>query len=119
MVPAPGSGSKNDFSPGQWCNLNAFLARLTALSQSIPAFDFSLYAIWTLRSALEGTEKAPSVDEDAAKVWLTYAKDIIERLSQEEKTFDGKMAKGGDKYKDRDWRGFNAQRLEIWQAALQ
>jgi hypothetical protein len=78
-----------------------------------------LYAIWTLRSAFEGTDKASPADEDTAKVWLTYAKDIIVRLSREEKTFDGKMARGGDKYKDKDWRGFNTQRLEIWQAALQ
>ncbi|TVY92557.1 hypothetical protein LAWI1_G001620 [Lachnellula willkommii] len=74
--------------------------------------------VWTLRSAFEGTEGPSSTDVDAAKVWFLYAKDMIERLSREEKTFDGKKAKGGEKYKDKEWRGFNPQRLEVWEAAL-
>ncbi|TVY21112.1 hypothetical protein LARI1_G001961 [Lachnellula arida] len=115
---APGSGCRNGLSAEQWCNLNAFAARLTSVSESIPAFDFSLYAVWTLRTAFEGTEGPSSTDADAAKVWFLYAKDIIERLSWEEKTFHGKKAKGGEKYKDEEWRGFNPQRLEVWEAAL-
>jgi len=115
---APGNGCKNDFSAEQWCNLNAFAARLTAVSQSIPVLDFSLYAIWTLRSAFEGTDEPSSADVDAAKVWFLYARDTIKRLGREEKIFDGKKAKGGDKYKDKEWRGFNPQRLEVWEAAL-
>ncbi|TVY58089.1 hypothetical protein LSUE1_G009216 [Lachnellula suecica] len=116
---AAGSSSKNDFSAEQWCNLNAFVARLSSLSESIPAFDFTLYGIWTMRSAFEGTNKGSPADEDAAKVWFIYAKDTIEKLSREEKTFDGKIAQGGDKYKDQEWRGFNSKRLDIWQAAVQ
>jgi hypothetical protein len=115
---APGTGSKDDLSTTQWCNINGFLARLTSFSSSIPLFDFSLYAIWTLRSAFESTNDVPAAEKDAAKVWFLYAEDTIDRLSREEKTFDGKIAKAGDKFKDRDWRGFNAQRMEIWQAAL-
>ncbi|TVY53513.1 hypothetical protein LCER1_G003426 [Lachnellula cervina] len=115
---APGSGCRNDLSAEQWCNLNAFAARLTSVSQSIPAFDFSLYAIWTLRSAFEGTDEPSLTDADAGKVWFLYAKDTIGRLSGEEKIFDGKKAKSGDKYEDKEWRGFSPERLEVWEAAL-
>jgi hypothetical protein len=118
MESAPGSGSKDDFSAQQWTNLNAFAARLTSLSSSMPAFDFSLYAIWTLRTALEGTNDAPDGNIEAAKAWFTYAKDPIEKLSKEGKNFDGKIARAGDKYKEKEWRGFNVERLETWRAGL-
>ncbi|KAH6672164.1 hypothetical protein B0J14DRAFT_68293 [Halenospora varia] len=116
---APGTGNKDDFSAEQWSNLNAFVARLTALSTSTPAFDFSLYAIWTLRSAFEGTNKVSSADIEAAKVWFKYAKHIVEQLSHEKKTFEGPIAKGGDKYRNKEWKGFSDERLAVWQAALQ
>ncbi|KAG4436188.1 hypothetical protein IFR05_008348, partial [Cadophora sp. M221] len=75
---APGSGSKDDFSATEWANLNAFVARLTALSLSIPTFDFSLYAIWTMRSAFEGNEPNDAA-VDAAKMWFLYAGELIEQ----------------------------------------
>jgi hypothetical protein len=111
----PSTDNKNAFSEEQWTNLNAFVARLTALSSSIPAFDFSLYAIWTMRTAFEGDE-IPESHVEAAKVWFLYAEETMERLSREEKTFDGKVAVGGDRFKDKEWRGFSAERLEVWRA---
>jgi hypothetical protein len=118
-ISAPGTGSKDDFSEDQWANLNAFIARLTSLSSSIPAFDFSLYAIWTLRAALEGTDVAASRLFPAAKVWFLYASQRIEQLSKEGKKFDGKIASAGVKYKNKAWNGFNTERLNIWQSAIQ
>ncbi|CAG8954380.1 hypothetical protein HYFRA_00006006 [Hymenoscyphus fraxineus] len=118
---APGTGDKNELPAEQWSNLNAFLARLTSHSPSIPAFDFSLYAIWQLRSAFEDESGGSEADVDAAKLWFVYAKGLIEKLSKEGKSFDGnnnKIARGGDKYRDREWKGFNLERLEIWQNAL-
>lgn len=111
--PAPNSGSKDDFSAEEWVNLNAFAARLTALS--IPAFDFSLYAIWTMRSAFEGNEPTDEAAE-AAKVWFLYAGDVIERLSEEGKSFDGMIAKPGEKFREKAWRGFCVERLGVWRA---
>jgi hypothetical protein len=119
MHTAPGTGNSNDFDDGQWCNINAFLARLTALLPAVPQFDYSLYALWTLRSACEGVGEAASADVDAARLWFVYARDVIETLSHGEKAFEGKIAVAGDKFVDRDWRGFNDQRLEIWRAALE
>ena len=115
--PAPNSGSKDDFSTSEWTNLNAFVARLTALSLSlsIPAFDFSLYAIWTLRSAYEKSETDAAAVE-AAKIWFVYAEEAMEKLSHDEKSFEGPIAKAGEKYADREWKGFNEKRLAVWRA---
>lgn len=93
------------------------MARITSLSASVPAFDFSLYAIWVLRPAFEETEPKPS-DIDAAKMWFLYAEDIIEDLSRQERQFDGRMARPGGKYEYKGWVGFNPERLKIWQTAL-
>ncbi|KAG9248255.1 hypothetical protein BJ878DRAFT_413222 [Calycina marina] len=114
----PGSGSQRCFTPEQWTNINAFVARLTALSSSLPVFDYSLYAIWSLRAVFEETE----VDEalaSAGEVWLQYSRAAIEKLSCAEKTFEGRLAAPGSKFRDKDWVGFNMERLGIWQAALE
>ncbi|OBT40170.1 hypothetical protein VE00_08809 [Pseudogymnoascus sp. WSF 3629] len=114
---APGTGSANDFSASQWKNINGFLARLTSLSSSTPAFDFSMFGLWTLRSASEANEPSPA-DVDAGKVWFEYAEDVLTKLSKEEKSFPAKVGAGGGSYADKEWTGFNPQRLEVWQAAL-
>lgn len=119
IEPAPGSDSNSEFSPDQWTNINAFVARLTAISPSKSVLDFSLYAIWTLRLTLEETEDVEIKDLSSARVWFLYAKDVLEKLSKDLKTFDGNMAKPGYKFKEKDWRGFTLERLEIWRAALQ
>ncbi|KAH8593783.1 hypothetical protein B0O99DRAFT_595895 [Bisporella sp. PMI_857] len=111
------SGSKSDFPADQWVNLNSFIAQLTALSSSSPPFDFSLYAIWALRAAAE--QEAPQkADVDAGKLWLSNARELIEKLGAEEKKFDGALARPGEKYKEKKWAGFTAERLEIWKEAL-
>lgn len=93
------------------------MARLTALSLSlsIPVFDFSLYAIWTLRSAYEQNETDATAVE-AAKMWFLYAKEAMEKLSHDGKSFEGPIAKAGEKYADRDWKGFSEERLVVWKA---
>ncbi|KFY21738.1 hypothetical protein V493_07159 [Pseudogymnoascus sp. VKM F-4281 (FW-2241)] len=115
---APSTGSADDFSASQWRNINAFLARLTSLSPSTPAFDFSMFGLWTLRSAFEGTNEPSPADVDAANVWFEYAEDVLTKLSKEGKSFPAKVGAGGGSYADKEWTGFNPQRLEVWQAAL-
>ncbi|KAK7524953.1 uncharacterized protein IWZ02DRAFT_375007 [Phyllosticta citriasiana] len=103
-----------------WVNINAFAARLTAAN----VCDFSLYAIWTLREALEDPETSKiAVETDptalhAAAVWLEYAAESIRSLSREEKAFDGKMAKPGQSLKDKEWRGFCQERWQEWARRL-
>jgi hypothetical protein len=113
----PGTNNENAFSSPQWQNLNAFFARLTATSSLIPAFDFSLYALWTLRAAFEDQEPTPA-NIDAGKMWFLYAGEMLEKLSREEKGFDGRMGREGSRYEGKNWKGFNAERLGIWKQGV-
>ncbi|RGP78800.1 hypothetical protein FLONG3_2998 [Fusarium longipes] len=102
-------------------NINAFFARVNAAGIS----DFTLYAIWTLREALED----PAADQiaqqtsskllKAASVWFIYAADSLKSATKEGKKFDGKMAKPGVSLKDQaEWRGFCEDRWKTWQDRL-
>ncbi|KAL6914804.1 hypothetical protein FSST1_012564 [Fusarium sambucinum] len=102
-------------------NINAFFARITAAGID----DFTLYAIWTLRDAIED----PAADEiaqktsprllKAASVWFIYAGDSLAKATKEGKQFDGKMAKPGASLEDgAEWRGFCDDRWKAWQERM-
>jgi hypothetical protein len=59
-------------SAQSWANLNAFAAQLTAVG-----IDFSIYAIWALREALE--EDGPEIEQvlPAAVQWLRHAGPVL------------------------------------------
>lgn len=63
--------------------------------------------------ALEEPDSA-DVALEAAAVWLIYSSSSIHQLCQEGKTFDGKVAKPGSLFRDREWRGFSFDRWTIW-----
>ncbi|KFY23019.1 hypothetical protein V493_06157 [Pseudogymnoascus sp. VKM F-4281 (FW-2241)] len=111
-------GFNTDYSASQWHNLNAFIARLTSLSPSTPEFDFSLFGLWTLKSAFEGTNEGSPADADAAKLWFMYAEDVLTNMSNEGKSFPNKLGAGGTNFADKDWTGFNTERIEVWKSAL-
>ncbi|QPC80207.1 hypothetical protein HYE68_010959 [Fusarium pseudograminearum] len=102
-------------------NINAFFARVTAAGVD----DFTLYAIWTLREAIED----PAADEiaqktspkllKAASVWFIYAGDSLAKATKEGKQFDGNMAKPGASLHDgAEWRGFCDDRWKAWQQRM-
>lgn len=98
-----------------WLNLNAWTATLVATVQAkgLTSPDFSLYCIWTVRMALE--EEGPAdVTLEAAAMWFLYASSSIYQLCMAGKTFDGKIAKPGIVFKDREWRGFSQSRWATW-----
>ncbi|KAG9723619.1 hypothetical protein KCU73_g13659, partial [Aureobasidium melanogenum] len=115
-----------------WINVNAFVARLTAVAinqhggerQGYSALDYSLYGIWSLRSALEEErENSPgknTIDASvgAAAVWLVYAGLTLKGLSDSNKTYSGKVAKPGSKFKDQEWRGYTKDRWQTWAKEL-
>ncbi|KAF5547572.1 heterokaryon incompatibility protein het-E-1 [Fusarium phyllophilum] len=101
-------------------NINGFFARATAAGVD----DLGLFAIWTLREALED----PAADKisatspkllKASSVWFIYAADALAKASQDGEQFDGKVAKPGaslTEFKDEaGWRGFNNDRWKVWQ----
>ncbi|KAF5722363.1 hypothetical protein FMUND_2875 [Fusarium mundagurra] len=100
-------------------NINGFFARATAAGVD----DLSLFAIWTLREALED----PAADKisatppkllKASSVWFIYATEALAKASKDGKQFDGKIAKPGTsltEFKDEaGWRGFNNDRWKVW-----
>lgn len=97
-------------------NINAFFARVTAAGID----DFGLYAIWTLREALEDPAAGDIAEQTspellkAASVWFVYASDILLKATKEGRQFDGKMAKPGASLKDSEWRGFRQDRWNTW-----
>ncbi|KAG4255781.1 hypothetical protein FPRO03_04729 [Fusarium proliferatum] len=100
-------------------NINGFFARATAAGVD----DLSLFAIWTLREALEDPA-ADKISETSTKllkassVWFIYAADALAKASKDGKQFDGKVAKPGAslaEFKDEaGWRGFNNDRWKVW-----
>ncbi|KAF5252823.1 hypothetical protein FANTH_2147 [Fusarium anthophilum] len=104
-------------------NITGFFARATAAGVN----DLSLFAIWTLREALEDpaadkiSETSPKLLK-ASSVWLIYAADTLANASKDGKQFDGKVAKPGaslSELKDEaGWRGFNNDRWKVWQDRL-
>ncbi|KAI5236193.1 hypothetical protein E4T42_09529 [Aureobasidium subglaciale] len=115
-----------------WINVNAFVARLTAAAVNehggerpgYNALDFSLYGIWSLRSAFEeelsNLPGKTTVDASlgAAAVWILYAGPTLKGLSDSEKSFSGKVAKPGFNCKDKEWRGFAKERWQLWAKEL-
>jgi hypothetical protein len=98
-----------------WLNLNAFAARLTA-SQVV---DLSLYAIWTMRDALEtplGEIETASRDQTlrAAALWIELCGERLRSLEQvwEVHPTKGDPARGGPLYNGPH--GFCGQRWEFW-----
>ncbi|WYZ43993.1 hypothetical protein EsH8_VII_000429 [Colletotrichum jinshuiense] len=107
-----------------WDNLSAFAAQLTAradLNDPQDPFDFSLYGLWTLRTAFE--EEHPADADTAAAVrqaylWIIYSGDALQKLSAKDREFDGKTAKAGGKFGDREWKGLNDERWGVWADAF-
>ncbi|KAH7116546.1 hypothetical protein B0J13DRAFT_590379 [Dactylonectria estremocensis] len=101
-------------------NLNAFYARITATN----VHDLGLYAIWIIREALEDPEEGKIAKETspdllhAASVWFVYAAESLATLSEDQKQFDGKIARPGKSLLARQdeagWKGFSSDRWQIW-----
>lgn len=99
----------------KWVDLNAWTATLVASvhAKGLSSPDFSLYGIWTIRMALEEPDAA-DVALEAAAVWFIYSSSSMHQLCQEETTFEGKVAKPGSLFRDREWRGFSVDRWTAW-----
>ena len=114
VLPAATSDSDRQ-SKDRWINLNAWTATLVATihTKGLPSPDFSLYGIWTIRMALEEPDISDVALETAA-MWFVHASPCIHRLCQDGKQFDGKVAKPGSLFRDREWRGFSLDRWRAW-----
>jgi hypothetical protein len=110
----------------KWENWAAFLAQLTARAKADDPqdpFDFSVYALWAMRTAFEEThpEEPSAVSASAsasavkhAAVWVRYGGPRLRKLCDEGRTLDGNMGAARGKYAGRGWKGFDEERWKVW-----
>ncbi|CAK4030267.1 Hypothetical predicted protein [Lecanosticta acicola] len=110
----PAGQNSDQHSKDHWINLNAFTAALLA-SDPNDSLDLSLFGLWSTRMALEESHKAPDAVVAAAAAWFAFAGPSIWKFSQQGKSFDGKVAKPGSAFSEREWRGFSQERWIAWQ----
>lgn len=100
-----------------WKNLNKFTALLTATG--IKSLDYSLYALWQMRNALEEDKFEHPENEDwlnlevsAAAQWIFFAGEELFRFSEED------SLRGCEKHNNapggRRWKGSHGYSLERW-----
>lgn len=100
--------------------MNAFTATLVSSlhSSAVDRPDYSLFAIWTIRTALEDQDQPDDVSIAAAAVWLVYGASAIYDFSQQSKSFDGKVAAPGALFSGQNWTGFSSSRWDVWRQRL-
>jgi hypothetical protein len=103
-------------SAGTWANLNAFAAQLT-----MAGVDFSLYAIWALREALEedSPELAPVLP--AAVEWLRHAGPVLASLAVQSAADAHGRDQAGRLCREAGLadRGFSVGRWNFWRRRLE
>ncbi|KAK4120311.1 hypothetical protein N657DRAFT_580017 [Parathielavia appendiculata] len=108
----------------KWENWAALLAKLTSLARSDNPqhpFDFSLFGLWTMRTAFEGAPLETAALASAVKhadIWVRYSGERLRRLCRDGRTFQGNSGVAGSKYADRGWRGFSKERWTAWRDEL-
>ncbi|CAI4220076.1 unnamed protein product [Parascedosporium putredinis] len=103
-----------------WNNKTAFLAHLTALSnpsEAGDAFNYSLYALWAMRSAFE--EDSPRDESYVpavrnAAIWILLAGKALRSVSSENVAVSDNTGAPGSKFSDKAWKGFSEERWAVW-----
>ncbi|KAK4038596.1 hypothetical protein C8A01DRAFT_47797 [Parachaetomium inaequale] len=102
----------------QWENWTAFLAQLTAqwADDARPGgADFSMFALWALRAALEADGGAASQTAvRLAALWVCYAGAHLRKLSADGHALPARCGVPDGKYDGHDWWGFNEDRWRAW-----
>ncbi|KAK4124390.1 hypothetical protein N657DRAFT_644614 [Parathielavia appendiculata] len=104
----------------EWENEAAFMARLSA--QSSPGLDLSLYGLWMLRAAFEEEDGAPTeLSRTAVRIaamWICFAGEQLRKKSAHGETLAHNLGVSRGKYREREWRGFNEDRWQVWKDGL-
>lgn len=111
------AAQKDEEIARMWANANAFAARVTASASAFDGsdpLDFSLYAIWALRTALEDKDDVPEATVRAAAMWILHAGQQLRSQSKDQRSFQGKSARAGNKYPAKEWNGFEMDRWRSW-----
>jgi len=107
-------------SRDHWININAFSAILAAKAHASTNDqpDLSLFALWTLRTALEESDSPANVSLSAAAVWFIHAAPALWDFAQQKKSFQGKIAAPGSLKSEAGWTGYSGERWQSWSEAL-
>lgn len=54
----------------------------------------------------------------SAAVWFIYTAQAMWALCQQQKTFEGKLAKPGPEFATREWRGYEKDRWTSWEVGF-
>lgn len=106
-----------DLRREQWTRANAFVARL--VTKQCKALDYEVYAIHTMRAALEDERHADElwINVPAAAVWVLYAGNFLFR-SQREWVFvpeEGNLEGRSVAYGGPLWQGKTGSCIERWE----
>ncbi|KAI7203893.1 hypothetical protein KC316_g963 [Hortaea werneckii] len=107
----------------QFAKLNIFVAMLT--KTRLPAFDFSSFALWTMRAALETTADEVRPDQPldawvpAAAAWIRVTGDQVFRWDHEYPSGPrvGASDKGGPLWQGKH--GFCYERWQLWRSRFE
>lgn len=80
--------------------------------------DYSLFGLWTIRSGLEDEENPTDASVEATALWLIFAANALKDFSDQNKSFDGKVAFPGFLFSSESWTGFNSDRWNAWTQRL-
>ena len=109
----PSSDPDQSLKRAAWRRMNAFAAKLT----SSHTVDYALYAIWTLREALEDDCTGEDLNGwlPAAAEWIFHAGEHLLSLTMvyESGQREGDPARGGQRWHGES--GFCIERFIIWQ----
>jgi hypothetical protein len=103
-------------SAGTWANLNAFAAQLT-----VAGVDFSRYAVWALRDALEEDSPELPLVLPAAVEWLRHAGPVLATLAVERAADAHGSDQAGRLGREAGLagRGFSVGRWNFWRRRLE
>jgi hypothetical protein len=103
-------------SAGTWANLNAFAAQLT-----MAGLDFSRYAIWALRDALEEDSPELPLVLPAAVEWFRQAGPVLASLAVQRAADADGSDQAGRLCREADvaGRGFSVGRWNFWRRRLE
>lgn len=99
-----------------WANLNAFAAQLT-----VAGIDFSLYAIWAFRHALEEDSPEASQELPAAVEWFRHAGPVLASLALEGTAVAHGADRAGELCRQAGLtdHGFTIGRWDFWKGRLE
>lgn len=76
--------------------------------------DLSMFALWALRETFEKDRPVASSAVRLAAPWVLHVAKTLWRRTELGTDMPGRCGVPGDKYADKEWKGFNKERWAVW-----